>query len=110
MYLFHSPRAMTSDTDRGSDVLVVSRCHGDDSGTGRRADVLDAARSRRPNPKLVVEQGPSTPNWNLQDPRQVVLNRTADPAPINRNICGDWNEREKERAKLLGKIKRSEFP
>ena len=50
MYLFHPPRAMTSDADRGDDVLVVRRRHVDDSGTGRRADVLDAARYRRPNP------------------------------------------------------------
>ena len=101
MYLFHSPRAMTSDTDRGDEVLDMSRRHVDDSGTGRRADVLDAARCRRPNPKLVVEKGSSTPNWNLRDPRQVVLNRTADPAPVNRNICDDWNERKRERAKKL---------
>ena len=73
---------MTSDTDRGDNVLVVSRRHEGDSGTGRRADVLDGARYRRPNPKLVVKKGSSTPNWNLRDPRQVVLNRTADPAPV----------------------------
>ena len=82
MYLFHSPRAMTSDTDRGDDVLVVSRRHMDDSGTGRRADVLDAARYLRSIPKLVVEKDSWTPNWNLQDPRQVVFDRTADPVPV----------------------------
>ena len=27
MYLFHSPKAMTSDPDRGDNVLVVSRRH-----------------------------------------------------------------------------------
>ena len=97
MYLFHPPRAMTSDADRGDDVLVVRRRHVDDSGTGRRADVLDAARYRRPNPKLVVEQDSSTPNWNLQDPRQGVLNRMADPEPVTgTSVTIGMKEKESE--------------
>ena len=97
MYLFHPPRAMTSDADRGNDVLVVRRRHVDDSGTGRRADVLDAARYLRSIPKLVVEKDSWTPNWNLQDPRQGVINWMADPEPVTgTSVTIGMKEKESE--------------
>ena len=103
---------MTSDADRGDDVLVVRRRHVDDSGTGRRADVLDAARCRRPNPKLVVEKrlldaqlesSGSSPS-RAQSDGGSRARKTGTPVTIG------MKGRESEQKIAWRKIKRSEFP